>query len=769
MSSPAKRRWIVYVLAVGALVVQAIALGGAIDWYGKVTPKVLIDPDLIVSDVGLPGWDGLREGLRFPDRVLAVEGIDLVQAPGEHRGAAWDRAIERAAAAGRDRVHVRVESRGGERELDLALAPLDPGAWWLWAGALFLIAWLYVGAGLTAFGASPHVKLARTFAKTAVFAALHLFTLFDFHTSRALVPLFDVAFAMVPMCFFALALRLPDDVPLLERRPWIVHVLDALGATLALVSAGTHLAGGSNVEIRGVCTTLLVASFIFFAGTLLVRFLRARGERRQSLRVLLLATVPAYVAVGFALVFASLRVAGSTALFCATPVLALTPLASVLAFIRHDIWESRALLSRPLTRVVIAVVTCVAATSVGAFAATMVGEPLRGALIASALGASLATIAVALSLGVGDRKLFPSRAEYKPTIEQLSQELKLIHDPDEVARAVERTVRRWLPCELVEFVATPADDAGAPPVTRARDSRPISPSSGGATLELPVTFQLGEVAVLRVGKKDGGALFTSEDLDLLRTIANQAALALAYARSYAELEQRRKEEAHAWQGEKEALVRTVAAEIAHDVRYPINYFRLMFQRGSDGATLDAEDIETICDEVERLERLVARLRHLTTRRTVERRLVPIVDLVHRTQMLLCDRLGERRIELRLRDHAALRCDCDQVTQVLVNLVSNGLEAAGPAGSVGVEWDVTSQGGELVVWDTGPGFGDNASSLFMPWFTTKTNGTGLGLSITNRFVRGHGWSIDARRQGGVTRFVIDVPVSDIEWTEPVAAE
>jgi signal transduction histidine kinase len=275
--------------------------------------------------------------------------------------------------------------------------------------------------------------------------------------------------------------------------------------------------------------------------------------------------------------------------------------------------------------------------------------------------------------------------------------------------------------------------------------------------------------VLRVGKKDGGALFTSEDLDLLRTIANQAALALAYARSYAELEQRRKEEAHAWQGEKEALVRTVAAEIAHDVRYPINYFRLMFQRGSDGATLDAEDIETICDEVERLERLVARLRHLTTRRTVERRLVPIVDLVHRTQMLLCDRLGERRIELRLRDHAALRCDCDQVTQVLVNLVSNGLEAAGPAGSVGVEWDVTSQGGELVVWDTGPGFGDNASSLFMPWFTTKTNGTGLGLSITNRFVRGHGWSIDARRQGGVTRFVIDVPVSDIEWTEPVAAE
>ena len=85
---------------------------------------------------------------------------------------------------------------------------------------------------------------------------------------------------------------------------------------------------------------------------------------------------------------------------------------------------------------------------------------------------------------------------------------------------------------------------------------------------------------LRVGKKRGGALFTSEDLDLLKTIANQGALALAHAIAYAELERRRKQQAAAWRDEREALVETLSAEIAHEVRYPINFFRSIFQRAT---------------------------------------------------------------------------------------------------------------------------------------------------------------------------------------------
>ncbi len=198
-------------------------------------------------------------------------------------------------------------------------------------------------------------------------------------------------------------------------------------------------------------------------------------------------------------------------------------------------------------------------------------------------------------------------------------------------------------------------------------------------------FHGSPLAVLRVGKKRGGALFTSEDLDLLQTIANQAALALAHAYSYAELELRRRQQAAAWRGEREALVETVAAEIAHEVRYPINYFRSIFQRGQGDLRLDAEDVDIGCDEVERLERLVSPLRRVSSMR-LERQRITVDELVVKAERLLRDQFGARALEVEIDATAAIRCDSDQVTQVLVNLLANALDAAGDEGRVGVAWE-----------------------------------------------------------------------------------
>ena len=108
----------------------------------------------------------------------------------------------------------------------------------------------------------------------------------------------------------------------------------------------------------------------------------------------------------------------------------------------------------------------------------------------------------------------------------------------------------------------------------------------------------------------------------------------------------------------------------------------------------------------------------------------------------------------------LRCDPDQATQVVVNLVANAIDATGTRGRIGVGWQTTKDGAELVVWDDGPGFEGDAAQLFAPWFTTKPRGTGLGLAITQRIVRAHGWSIDALRAEGRTRFVVLIPYSDL---------
>ncbi|WP_438029326.1 ATP-binding protein [Sorangium sp. So ce233] len=764
------RRWLLAAVVLAALVLGGFGMRNALSWYERPFPGVLVDPDGVVSSLGLPSWEGFQKGLRFPDRVVEVNGWRLESTAGRYRASVWDAAVEKAVREGQRSVRARVETAEGLRDVELTLVPFDPLAWWFYAGGLMVVASLYVGAALIALSASPHGKLARAFASAALFTALFQFTIFDYHGARDLVPFFHVAYALVPMSFFTLALRLPDDVPLVARYPALGWIAEALGGLLAAGLLASHAVGWTTVGLRSVCATLMVASFFFFATALIVRFAVAEGDRRRTLRVLLLAMAPPHVVMALGFMLAMLGVSASRLAWFAIPALALTPVSSVVAFIRYDLWGSRALLSRPLTRVIIAGMMVALTVIVCSACAGYAGLPLLGALKVAVPAAVVSAVLVVFALGAGDRKLFPARAEYKPTVEQLSEELTLVTDPEEVADAVERTVARWLPCERVTFRPFAADavDAGhldseaEPRATEQSGERIIGlgpPEVSASELSLTVMFRGRLLGVLEVGRKRGGALFTSEDLDLLRTIGNQAALALAHAHSYAELERRRREQAAAWRDERAALIETLAAEITHEVRYPINFFRSVFQRGSSDQRLDAEEVEIGCEEVERLERLLMGLRRVTHRK-LERRRLSVEELVSRAEMLLRDQLGKRRIEARVSATPRLRCDPDQATQVLVNLLSNGLDAAGEKGTIGVTWATTEGGAELVVWDTGPGISGDAARIFAPWYTTKPGGTGLGLAITHRIVRAHGWTIDAERRDGRTRFVISIPAADV---------
>ena len=135
-----------------------------------------------------------------------------MQFPGAARARKkFDRAVEEAALAGRTSVHVRVATTKGERDLDLKIHRLEPVAWWTFAGGLFFSAALYAIAGLVALWVS-RAALAKSFGAFALSSSLFLFTLFDFHTSRNLVPLFYLGFALLPVGLVMVPLRLPDDV-----------------------------------------------------------------------------------------------------------------------------------------------------------------------------------------------------------------------------------------------------------------------------------------------------------------------------------------------------------------------------------------------------------------------------------------------------------------------------------------------------------------------------------------------------------------------------
>ena len=228
---------------------------------------------------------------------------------------------------------------------------------------------------------------------------------------------------------------------------------------------------------------------------------------------------------------------GSTAAFFAIPALALAPVATGVAFVRHDVWGSRALLSRVLTRSLAGAVACALRCRRGRGPRDVRRGPLpgrarRGQRRRVLVGAARRTSSRMPSSAASSRQ----QPQYKPTIEQLSEELTSITDP-RGGRGRRSSARSAAGC-LASASSSGATGRPSRSAGRAtpRTSAPSRRTFGGRTL-----------GWLVVGRKRGGALFTTDDVDLLSTIANQAALALAHAHSYAELEQRRQQQAAAWQ------------------------------------------------------------------------------------------------------------------------------------------------------------------------------------------------------------------------------
>lgn len=221
----------------------------------------------------------------------------------------------------------------------------------------------------------------------------------------------------------------------------------------------------------------------------------------------------------------------------------------------------------------------------------------------------------------------------------------------------------------------------------------------------------------------------------------------------------------------------LAAMLAHEIKNPLSGIRgaaqLLEQSASDE---DRTLTRLICDEADRIVKLVDRMEVFGDDRPVEREPVNIHVVLEHVKRLALTGFARRITFVEDYDPSLppVYANRDQLVQVFLNLVKNAAEAMGDAHDAEIHLTTAFRPGvrlslpgsktrvslplEFCVRDNGPGVPDDLMPhLFDPFVTTKPSGSGLGLSLTSKIINDHGGIIECESQPRRTTFRVLMPV------------
>jgi len=220
------------------------------------------------------------------------------------------------------------------------------------------------------------------------------------------------------------------------------------------------------------------------------------------------------------------------------------------------------------------------------------------------------------------------------------------------------------------------------------------------------------------------------------------------------------------QADRIGAMQTMTAGLAHEVRNPLNAAKLQLEllerrlrREHDDPRL-LEPSELAKKEIERLTDLLndflafARPPELNVQ---EHDVVEIVRHVCDLERIAAEQRGAILAFVGAPDTLIARVDAAKLSQVILNLVRNAVEAVTANGHVTVELANGHDAFTVKVQDDGAGIPPEAQTrIYEPFFSTKEGGTGLGMSIVHSLVSLHGGAIALESSARGTSFELTIP-------------
>ncbi|HSP96061.1 MAG TPA: ATP-binding protein [Candidatus Dormibacteraeota bacterium] len=774
-----------------SLSMVAVAVASLTRQIGAPSPGFLVWENLVVPALGGRHWPGSQAGVPLRSVLVAVDGQPLVSA-------AQLRTALRAPPLGAV-ITYTFEHDGRRSDVAVPLTALGWGDMLPVALPYLLNGLAFFATGLVVFYFRPRLPAAYAGLALGMVLGGTLVLALDTLSSSWVPRLYFLLESLVPSALLHFALCFPEPTKVVRRHPSLVWFAYLPGVLLAGLQnaflAGAparHLAVNSWVYAgMGIGGFAVIASLVHTYRT------SASPVARQRARIVAGGVVFAALVPSLGLL--AVTVAGmDIPINFLSPFWLLYPLSIAYAIARHNLFEVDRYLRLGVVYAALTVLVFLtyAGMALGFERLTGVHGVPDGAvplyLLALLLFFEPARVRIQRLV---DRLFYREEYSYRATVEATSRALATILDTERIADALLETLtevmaiewgvllvlgdepeapHRFARPETAPVQLTPALIAAAMGRhslwtaydTSWRDGRPDPLAASGATLLVPAHFEQRAVGLVALGGRKSSAPYTADDLDLIQTLVNQAALALQNAHATDVIRRTQQELVRA---ERLAAVGELSAAVAHGIRNPLAGIRAAAQVARE----DPDDLDTVADSLDDIIHEADRLEH---------RVRTLLDFARPFEPTLVSGdlnsvVSDAIESLRRRVPPAIHFSCIlapqlppvafdavQITEVIEALAVNAMEAMPGGGALRIETRAAANGEpavELVVSDSGPGMdAAQQARIFDLFFTTKAAGTGLGLATVKRLVDRHRGKVSVKSEPGVgTAFIVRLPLAE----------